>query len=59
MLSIEQQNFSFCSSCAQCLLGASLASLRAGVVGNVSYVDYLIVSFVELPLKEAVCVGGG
>lgn len=40
-------------------MGASLASLRTGVVGNVFYVDYLIVSFVELPLKEAAYRGGG
>lgn len=40
-------------------MGASLASLRTGVVGNVFYVDYLIVSFVELPLKEVVYRGGG
>lgn len=38
---------------------ASLASFRTGVAGNVFCVDYLIVSFVELPLIEAVYTGGG
>lgn len=59
MLFTEQQNLRFGSSWVECLMGASLASLRTGVVGNVFYVDYLIVSFVELPLKEAVYRGGG
>lgn len=40
MPSIAQQNFRFCSVLDSYLMGASLASSRTGMAGNVFYVDY-------------------